>query len=68
MCDYAAVHRGQPESSHAAVRLFAKYIEEKKFQKTVYVKQNFAEYIIILHVMNSVNDEGIANQSNCNVF
>ena len=58
----------KPKISHAAVRLFARYIEEVKFQKTVFVKQKLAEYIIILHVMNSVNDDGIANQSNCNVL
>ena len=52
----------KPKSSYAEVQLFARKMEDKKFQKVVYVKYIVEEFINLLDVMNSIYDNFIANK------
>ena len=56
------------ERSYAQVRLFARKKEDEKFQQVVYVNYKLEEFIYLLDVMNSVQDEVITNQPICNVL
>ena len=53
------------DTSYAQVCLFGRKTEEEMFQQNVYVNYKFDEFIYILDVMNSLYDEGIANQPIC---
>ena len=56
------------ESSYAHVQLFARMKEDEKFQKIVYVKYKLEEFIYLLDIINSVNDEVITNKPICSVI
>ena len=57
-----------PESSYAQIRLFARKMEDEKFQQVVYVNYRPEELISLLVVMISVYDEVFTNQPICNVL
>ena len=57
-----------PDSFYAQIPLLGRKTEEEKLQRIVYVNNKLDEFVYLLDVMNSVNDEVIANQPNCNVF
>ena len=57
-----------PESSYAQIRLFARKLEDEKFQQVVYVNYRPEELISLLVVMISVYDEVFTNQPVCNVL
>ena len=58
----------KPESSYAQVRILAGKMEDEKFQKIVYVKFKFGDFIYLLDIMNSVYDKIFTNQPICNVL
>ena len=58
----------KPESSYAQVQLFARKMEDEKFQQVVYVNYKHEDIIYLLDVMNSVYDKVITNQPICNVL
>ena len=58
----------KPESSYAQVRIFARKKEDEKFQQVVYVDYKLKEFIYLLHVMNSVYDNVVTNESICIVL
>ena len=49
----------KPESSYTQVRIFARKMEEEKFQQIVYVNYKLAEFVHLLHVMKYVFDKVI---------
>ena len=56
------------ESSYAQVRLFARKMEDEKFQQIVYVNYKLEELMYLLDVMNPVFYKVITNQPICNVL
>ena len=58
----------KPEGSYARVRVIAKKKEDEKFQQTVYVNYKSGEFIYLLDVMNSVDEEVITNKPISNVL
>ena len=58
----------KPESSYAQARLFARKVEDEKFQQVVYVSYKVEEFIYLLDVRNSVYDKVFTNQPICIVL
>ena len=58
----------KPENSYAQVRLFARKLENDKFQQIVYVKYKLEELIYLLDVVISAFDKVIADRPICNVL
>ena len=58
----------KPESSNAQVRLFARKMQDDKFQQIVYVKIKLEEFIFLLDVNNSAYCKSITNESRLNVL
>ena len=56
------------ESSHAQVRLFARKMEDGKFQQIVSVEYKLEEFFCLLDVKNSVYDTVIVNKPICIVI
>ena len=56
------------ETSYAQVRLFRRKKKEEKFKQIVYVNYRLDEFVYLIDVMNSVNDEVNANQPICNIL
>ena len=50
------------------VRLFGRRRDEEKFNHIFYVNYKLDEFILLLHVKDSVYDEVIANELLCNVL
>ena len=58
----------KPEFSYGQVRLFRRRKEEEKLSQIVYVNYKLDEIIYLLHVLNSVYDKVIANETLCDVL
>ena len=57
----------KPENSYAQVQIFARNMENERFQQVVYVNYELEKYIYLLDVMTSVYEKVITNQPICNV-
>ena len=58
----------KPETSYVQLRLFGRRKDEEKCNQIVNVNYKPKEFICLLDVINSVYDEGIANEPLCSVF
>ena len=56
------------DNSNGHVRLFARNKEDEMFQQIIFVNFELEEFIYLLDVMNSVDDEVIAKKPICNVL
>ena len=57
----------EPESTNAQLPLFTRNSEHDKFQKLVFVNYKFDEVLCLLHVITSISDQVLSNQSLCNI-
>ena len=56
----------KPDTTYVQIRLFMRKNEAEKIEQLVFVKNKPDDFLFLLHVINSLSEKTLLNQSFCN--